>query len=84
MTVTVSELYDNWAKELADEIDAQVLADVFAQDGWNKVSLDTHTAGGVLMIELWLNEQGIYFQRFRNHYLFKSAEDATIFRLKWL
>lgn len=84
MTVTVSELYDRWAKDLANEIDAQVLADVFAQDGWNKVSLDTHTADGALLIELWLNEQGIDFQRFRSHYLFKNADDATMFRLKWL
>lgn len=72
------------AKELADEIDWQILAETMLKAGWTEVQVDDYTQKYRDGMASWIfnnirgNKTGM-----RGRWLFESPADATWFRLRW-
>lgn len=79
------EIYDHMASEVAREIDAHVLYDVFKDSGWISVTLDPWKIKSLQEIEQWIKEHCTGpSHRSGNNMLFKLADDAAWFNLRWL
>lgn len=73
------------AKDLADDIDFEIVSGVLCDSGWSKVILSPMTWEQGMDIDLWC-EQHVK-KKFRNRglvWIFEDDKDATWFRLKWL
>ena len=73
------------AKELADEMDAQVLRQMLIDLGWQQVALSAMTGEESYAIDLWVedNIKGRMWSR-GLVWLFEDDRDAMWFKLKWL
>lgn len=73
------------AKELSAEIDFQVIADIFAESGWVKISLEFDSREQSVDVLLWVekNCQGKHINR-GGTFVFEESKDALLFELKWL
>lgn len=81
----IDELVNRAAKELQEEIDFNVLAELFLQDGWTEVKFDPHcTAATAHAIKQWIDWacNGPVTSR-GTRYLFREKSDAINFLLKW-
>jgi hypothetical protein len=78
-------IYDAGAKQLAKEIDAEVLRQVFIEAGWHEVVLRPMTWELGYTIDSWV-EENIKGDRWTYGlvWLFKEEKDATWFKLRWL
>lgn len=82
----VDQAVSKAAKELAEEIDFSVLADMLEESGWVSVELPFWTnSKDPVDVEVWLFHtcKGEY-KKYKRRYLFKNAQDATWFKLRWL
>lgn len=87
------EIIDQLGREIQHDIDNDILnammAEHYIQSGRSMVSLARFTSSDhAADIANWLAGQGIrefedYF-KFGSSFLFERAEDATMFRLKWI
>ena len=74
------------SKILAEEIDWELLADIFVKQGWTMVDLprfkDRYEA---IDIELWVDENctGKHMKRSKT-FVFEKKQDAEWFMLRWL
>ena len=73
------------AKQLAEDIDFEVLTSLFIESGWTKVVLAPMTWEESDAIDLWIhkNIKGQHIDR-GLVFLFKEAKDANWFSLRWL
>ena len=79
------EYIDQAAKELAKEIDAEVLRGIFIGSGWHEVVLQPMTFEQGDAIDLWVHKtiKG-------NHWthglvwLFEDEKEANWFKIRWL
>lgn len=87
------ELMDEMAREIQLEIDRDILnhlmAEHYVQQGWSMVSLERFASREQAVdIVMWLDSNGfkdrVNYLKLGNTFLFERAEDATMFRLKWL
>lgn len=72
------------AKDLADDIDFEVMTQVLLESGWTKVVLRPMTWERGAAIDQWVDAN--FKNGFLNRglvWLFKSSKDATMFTLKW-
>ena len=73
------------AKEMADEIDFHVLADLYKGMGWTEIDFNPHVED-ILAYEIrnWMRDncKGSYHSRGRR-WLFQDRIDAVNFVLKW-
>lgn len=72
------------AKELQEEIDAQVLISVMRDSGWFKVVLREFNVYTNPDIDVWCRENNLEYHRFKTTFMFKNEADATMFRLRWI
>lgn len=81
----IEEAVKRSAKELYDEIDFSILADIFIKDGWTEIDFNPHQKDVVAhAIKEWIQTKckGPCHSRGRR-FLFKEESDAVNFVLKW-
>lgn len=79
------EIMERSAKRLAEDIDAEVLRQVFRDSGWHEVVIPwimTHEVSAE--VDKWVDEnvKGAYWNR-GLVWLFKEQRDANWFVLRW-
>ena len=85
--VLEDQIADELSRQLAEEIDFEVLCSLLVQTGWIQVKLEDvlqpskQTAGMVN----WLHEECSGHWRHRGKtFVFENKEDAALFRLTWV
>jgi hypothetical protein len=80
------EITENMAREMAEEIDWEVLRSMLKECGWTEVKLEWPRMTEILAHEIkeWChaNLKGSYHGRGRT-WIFSEEKDATLFILKW-
>lgn len=79
------EMLEESAKQLAKDIDAEIIRSMFREGGWHEVVLQPMTFEQGSEIDVWVmkNTKG-------NHWthglvwLFEDAQDANWFSMRWL
>ena len=74
------------AKTMSEEIDWEILADMFVQSGWIMVNLERFANNHQSVdIESWLDEncKGKFKKR-TTTFVFEKKDDAAWFKLRWL
>ena len=73
------------SKELADDIDFDLLANLYLEMGWTEVEFNpSRPALEAWQIREWLKTNCVGHRTSRNtRFLFERKEDATLFLLKW-
>lgn len=81
---TVEAILDRAAKEMADEIDWGILADLYLESGWTQVVVEDYTQKYRQGMADWIfdNIKGRK-TGFKGRWLFERASDATWFRIRW-
>ena len=78
-------MFDKAAKELAADIDAQVLCQAMEDSGWFRVNYNFRTMelGKFVEVMEWLDEfSGKNFRCF-DSIVFKNEADSILFMLRW-
>lgn len=73
------------AKELCEEIDFSILADLLIESGWTSVELPFWNSNNQAVdVETWLfyTCKGQY-KKYNRRFLFEREQDATWFKLRW-
>ena len=80
------EMLDQAGKELAREIDREVLWGMLVGIGWTRVMLDRlQDNNHAIDITYWLEENiKNPFERNGRDFLFEDERDATMFILRWI
>jgi hypothetical protein len=86
LNATVEAALDESAKELAKDIDAQVLCQAMEDSGWHKVDFDFYKPSITKFIEVigWIDNNCRENFRCSGSIVFKHGEDATHFTLRWI
>lgn len=86
MTINISETVANEAaKNLAKEIDFEVLTSVLIESGWVRVVLKPMSWEQGYEIDEWVaNNVKDQFQTMGLVWVFKNPKEATWFTLRWL
>ena len=72
------------AKEIADEIDAEILFDLMIQHGWTRVELSRVPRTIASDINIWMhNECNKHWKQQGRVWIFESQEEAALFKLTW-
>lgn len=82
----IDEAVKRAAKEMADEIDFQVLLGLYKEIGWTEIEFNPHrTTLEVALIKEWTNAncKGHYISR-SNRFLFEDEKDAMWFSMRWV
>ncbi len=79
------KMMEDAAQRLSDDIDFEVLSNVFIESGWTKVVLQPMTWETGAQIDLWLkkNCQGKFIDR-GLVWIFEKEKDANWFKMRWL
>lgn len=81
----LDEIYEQKAKELANEIDANVLRGMLVELGWHEVILNPMTWEEGYFIDEWVsNNIKDSFWTYGLVWMFKHDRDAMWFKLRWL
>ena len=81
---------DTWeaqaAKQMADDIDREVLWGMLKGIGWTRVMLDRLTDNNhAIDITIWLEENIKHpFERHGRDFIFENERDAAMFILRWV
>lgn len=79
------EIMEKAGKELADEIDFQILTSMFKEMGWTEIEFDPHVENLLAYeIHTWIkaNCKG-HVQSRGKRWLFENKQDAAWFILRW-
>ena len=78
-------LMKRMAKEIADEIDWEIMADLMVQYGWTKLKFNPlRGVEEAYDIHEWINTHAIGKVQSRgNVWLFEKEKDAVMFSLRW-
>lgn len=81
----MDEVMDRLAKEMAEEIDFDVIATIKIKDGWHSVKLDRFKNNNhAIDIRYWAEEHSNSgFINRGTHYVFEDAGDAVNFTMRW-
>ena len=77
------DILNKAGKELSNEIDFHVLADLYLYDGWTEVNLHRQPRETVADIKNWCSNANIICYGRGQRWLFKERNDAVFFSLKW-
>lgn len=80
------QLSDILAKEIANEIDREVLWDMLKELGWHRVMISRFQDNlHAVDISIWLKENVKNpYERNGRDFLFSAERDATMFILRWV
>lgn len=76
---------NDMARQIAEEIDWEIISNMLVMSGWVKVDLPTLDSNkrAVDMNE-WMHKECIkHWKRRGKTYIFESKEEAALFRLTW-
>lgn len=80
------EIEKQMAKDIQEEIDFAIIADILKESGWTKVTIDRFTDNyHAVDIRSWLADN-VKSKDCTSHgttFLFKDARQATMFILRW-
>lgn len=78
------EIIERAAKDMANEIDWSILADIYLDSGWTEVVVENYHRKYKDGMADWVfaNIKG-HKTGYRGRWLFKDAKDATWFRIMW-
>jgi hypothetical protein len=85
MNTAEKEYIEKAAKNLADQVDFEILEDIFLKMGWVRLELTRHVPlFEQEMISNWLSEncKGRH-SKYGTVVLFEKEQDATWFSLRW-
>lgn len=85
-TVNVQEeMIDRMAREIAAEIDFEVMTSLMMQSGWHKVKLERFKNNNhAIDIALWVEEHAVGGHiKHGSTFVFEEKGDAVNFALKW-
>lgn len=79
------QLMHKASKEMSDEIDFQILADLCIAAGWTEVVLTRRPSAVYIEMTEWCRVQGlVHHARIPGRtWLFKEEKHATLFILRW-
>lgn len=79
------EYIEKLAKDLADEIDFNVLTSLLVDGGWTKVALPRFSSRfHAIDIDIWIEQNCSGTVRsFGSTFVFEHPKDATFFILRW-
>lgn len=80
----VDEQMDRIAREMQEEIDAQVMISIMRDSGWFKVELRDFKTYNYPDVDDWCKLNNLEYHRFKTTFMFKNESDATMFRLRWI
>lgn len=80
-----STIYEDISKQLAKEIDNEIIKTIelehlVSKEGWTKVELPRFNT---IDVTEWVEENCGLYDRLGSTYVFKEAKDATWFRMRW-
>lgn len=80
------EYLEKLAKDVADEIDFDVLSTLLVDSGWTKVELPVFASRFHLMdIDIWIEQNcSGTVKSFGNKFIFENPKDVTLFILRWV
>ncbi len=81
----LEEIYEQKAKELAEEMDADILRGMLAELGWHEIILNPMTWEEGYSIDEWVEEN--IKGRMWTHglvWMFEDDKDAMWFKLRWI
>lgn len=83
--VLEGEIAETLGKEIAKEIDFEIISSILIEQGWTKVVLKPMTWEDGYAIDSWVetNIKG-KFETMGLVWLFERAKDANWFKLRWL
>jgi hypothetical protein len=80
-----TQMSESLSKEIADEIDFEIMMDLLVQTGWHKVVLRPMTWEDGATIDNWVeNNVKCRFHTRGLVWLFEDAKDANWFSMRWL
>jgi hypothetical protein len=84
-TQVLEEQYaDRAAKEMAEEIDNEILFDLMVKSGWTRVELSRLTRTDNRDMNTWMHaECKKHWHRRGKVWVFESREEAALFKLTW-
>jgi hypothetical protein len=79
------DMVDRAAKNMADDIDFEIMTTILLEGGWTKVVLEPMTWERGAEIDLWVHKN----IKGKSHdrglvWLFEDSKDAMMFSLRWL
>jgi hypothetical protein len=79
------EYVQKLTKDLADEIDFNVLGTLLVDSGWTRVELPRFSSRfHSIDIDIWIEQNcSGYVKSFGSKFLFEKSKDATLFILRW-
>ena len=78
------EIMTRVAKDMANEIDWELLTSVFIKDGWTEVVLTDYWRYNLVEVDRWCKDNcKSKVTGYKGRWLFKEAADATWFMLRW-
>jgi len=80
---TEEKMISKAVKEIANEIDFHVLADLYSQDGWTEVNLPRQPRETVVDIISWCTSLDINCYGRGQRWVFEKQKDAVFFSLRW-
>jgi hypothetical protein len=81
----IDDIEDEMARQLADEIDAELIADMLVAGGWTKVPLNFRDRYHSVDILIWVEDNCTgKHQRCGKYFVFQESKDAEWFMLRWL
>ena len=80
------EVLEKMAKEIADQIDFDVLTSLLSDVGWTKVELPRFSDRfHAIDIDIWIEKYTIHqVKSFGRIFVFENPKDASHFILRWL
>ena len=87
--VMEQQMLDRLAKEMQQEIDSELMADMLVAMGWTKIELPPfqsryHSIDILTWVEDNCHGQFKEFKQYGRTFVFKEEKDASLFALKWL
>jgi len=84
-TQVLEEQYaDRAAKEMAEEIDNEILFDLMVKSGWTRVELSRLTRTDNRDMNTWMHSEcKKHWHRRGKVWVFESREEAALFKLTW-
>lgn len=77
---------EEFSKRIQEEIDWEIMADIFIQLGWHRVSYEPRTSETIAKeMKDWLAENCIGNYQFREGTaVFEKEQDLIMYKLRWL
>lgn len=82
--VLEEQLMERASREMADEIDFEILSGMLVQTGWTRIQLGRPPRTIASDINIWMhNECKNHWERHGATWIFENKDEAALFKLTW-